>query len=259
MNKIRNIKIIVAYDGTNYSGWQRQKNIASVQGVIEKTIKIITGDSEIKINGSGRTDAGVHALGQVANFETTNTLPIDKLPFVLNHNLPDDIKIRKAQIVSMDFHARYSAKSKVYKYFIMNRSSFDVKCSARVVFMNNYCYFINKQLDIPRMVETSKYLIGYHDFSALSCSNKKGDDKERNKKRMIKEISIRKNKQMVCFTIEANAFLYKMVRIIIGTLINFSMNKRDPKEIIKILEDKNNQKSGVVLPPNGLYLIKVRY
>ncbi|MDD3640689.1 MAG: tRNA pseudouridine(38-40) synthase TruA [Candidatus Caldatribacteriota bacterium] len=259
MENTKNIKLIIAYDGTNYYGWQKQKNRKTIQGTIEKVIRNITGENRIKLNGSGRTDAGVHAIGQVANFITKSSMPVNKWTLVLNHNLPGDIRVRKAQSVSMDFHARYSAKSKIYKYFIMNRSLFDTRFSSKVVFMRNYYYFLNKQLDIHRMIETSKYLYGYHDFSALSCLNKKKNDRRVNRLRTIKSINIKKNKQIVCFTIEADAFLYKMMRLIVGTLINFSMNKREPKEIINILEGKNNQKSGIVLPPNGLYLIKVRY
>src|SRR6056297_1465333 len=213
MNNLKNIKIIISYDGTNYFGWQKQKNKKTIQGTIENTIRKITGENEIKLNGSGRTDAGVHAIGQVANFVTQNNLPIEKWPIVLNYNLPGDIRIKNAKEVNITFHARYSAKSKLYKYYVMNRYYKENIISSKQVFLKNYCYFLNNKLDIDRMKEVAKYLIGCHDFSPLSCFNKKKGERKKNKKRTISKIDINKKKQMVCFSIEANAFLYKMVRI----------------------------------------------
>jgi tRNA pseudouridine38-40 synthase len=257
----KNIKIIIAYDGTNYSGWQRQKNKKNIQGTIEKTISIITGEQEIKLYGSGRTDAGVHALGQVANFHTYSNLPVDRWPFALNNALPGDIRIKYAKKVNARFHARYSAKSKLYRYCVMTENIVDEKnyYSSKYVFLKNYCYFFTKKLDVDRMNEAAKYLTGYHDFSSLSCLNKKKNDRKKNKIRKILNIKIEKKKKFVHFSIEANSFLYKMVRIIIGTLIDFSVNERNPGEIIQILKNKDNFKSGQVVPPCGLYLVKVRY
>jgi len=259
MNNLKNIKIIISYDGTNYFGWQKQNNKKTIQGTIENTIRKITGDNEIKLNGSGRTDSGVHAIGQVANFVTQNNLPIEKWPIVLNYNLPGDIRIKNAKEVNITFHARYSAKSKLYKYYVMNRYYKENIISSKQVFLKNYCYFLNNKLDIDRMKEVAKYLIGCHDFSPLSCFNKKKGERKKNKKRTISKINIKRKQQLVCFSIEANAFLYKMVRIIIGTLIDFSINQRKPEEIIQILENKDNQNSGKVAPPQGLYLVKVNY
>jgi tRNA pseudouridine38-40 synthase len=259
MNNLKNIKITISYDGTNYFGWQKQKNKKTIQGTIEDTISKIIGEDEIKLNGSGRTDAGVHAIGQVANFVTQNNLPIEKWPIVLNYNLPGDIRIKNAKEVNISFHARYSAKSKLYRYYIMNRLYKENIISSKQVFLKNYCYFLNNRLDIDRMKEVAKYLIGCHDFSSLSCLNKKKDERKKLKNRTIIKINIKKKKQLVCFSIEADAFLYKMVRIIIGTLIDFSINQRKPEEIIQILKNKDNQNSGKVVPPQGLYLVKVNY
>lgn len=261
MIESKNIKIIIAYDGTNYFGWQKQKDKRTIQGIIEEKIRIIAGDRSIKINGSGRTDSGVHAIGQVANFHTSSNLPVDKWLTVLNNELPEDIRIIHARQVNDNFHARYSAKSKLYKYYVMTGNSIgkNNNYSLRYVFFKNYCYFLNKKLDIDRMNKTARYLVGYHDFSSLSCLNKKKSERKANRTRKIISLNIVKKNKLVCFSIEANAFLYKMVRIIVGTLIDFSVNEREPEEIVQIIKDKNNLKSGKVVPSNGLYLMKVRY
>jgi len=257
----KNIKLIIAYDGTNYSGWQKQNNKITIQGTIEDNIRDITGDQKIKLHGSGRTDAGVHAIGQVANFITSSSLPVDRWANVLNNALPKDIRIKFAKQVDSNFHARYSAKSKLYRYYIMtgNFMGENIIYTSKYAFLRNYCYFFNKKLDIDRMSESATLLIGTHDFSSLSCLNKKKKERKQNKIRKIINIKITKKNNLVRFSIEANAFLYKMVRIIIGTLIDLSVKEHDPNEIIQILENKNNFSSGQVVPPNGLYLIKVRY
>jgi tRNA pseudouridine38-40 synthase len=260
MKNLKNIKLIIAYDGTNYFGWQRQKYKKNIQGTIENTIRKLTGEKEIILNGSGRTDAGVHAIGQVANFVTKSSIPIDKWPIILNHQLPRDIRIKYAKRVNIDFHARYCAKSKIYKYFVMNKLFGEGEnTSAKYIFLRNYCYFFNQYLDIRKMRAVSNYLIGCHDFSALSCINQKKGEPAKNKLRKIKKISITNNKQLICFSFEADAFLYKMVRVIIGTLIDFSIHQREPEEMITILENKDSQRSGKVIPAHGLYLVKVQY
>ncbi len=255
----KNIKLLICYDGTNYSGWQRQKNKETIQGIIEDRLKKVTGDKQIKLYGSGRTDAGVHAIGQTANFYTEHDLPVDKWTFVLNNKLPGDIKIKHAKIVNNEFHARFSAKSKIYKYYILNKNYGTSSYSAKRIFLNKYCYIYNKKLDIDRMKEVAQYLIGEHDFRALSCLNKKKNDRKENKERTIIKIDIQKNKEMLCFRIEANSFLYKMMRVIVGTLLDFSITKRNPKDILSLMKNKDCQKSGKVLPPNGLFLVKVKY
>jgi len=243
------VALIVGCSTLGFETGEEQTKVGSVKA----------GENEIKLNGSGRTDAGVHAIGQVANFVTQNNLPIEKWPIVLNYNLPGDIRIKNAKEVNITFHARYSAKSKLYKYYVMNRFYKADIISAKHVLLKNYCYFLNNRLDIDRMKEVTKYLVGYHDFSSLSCLNKKKDERKQYKKRTISRFNIKKKEQIVCFSIEADAFLYKMVRIIIGTLIDFSINQRKPEEIIQILENKDNQNSGKVVPPQGLYLVKVNY
>ena len=258
-NDLKNIKILIAYEGTNYSGWQRQNNKKTIQGTIENAIAKITCESSIKLNGSGRTDAGVHAIGQVGNFITKSKMPVDKWPLVLNNKLPKDIRVNHAEEVSDNFHSRYSAKSKIYCYVIMNKTN-DSKISlTKKLFLGNYCIFIDKNLDILRMKQAAKYLVGNHDFSALSCINQRGNQKNKNRTRELKRIEIKVKGPFIYFLFEANSFLYKMVRIIVGTLIEFSIKKRSPEDIIEIMNKKDSQESGIVMPPSGLYLIKVKY
>jgi tRNA pseudouridine38-40 synthase len=257
--ELKNIKLTISYDGSDYSGWQRQKDKKTIQGIIEEAIRKITGETDLKLYGSGRTDAGVHAIGQVANFKTRSNIPIDRWPLILNNLLPRDIRIKFAKKVDNDFHARYDAKSKVYKYYIMNKLTKSKLFTAKDTFLSRYCYYVNDSLDIEKMKKTAQYLIGNHDFSALSCLNQNKNKLPKDRVRNIKHITIVKRGKLVSFTIEADAFLYKMARIIVGTLIDFSRNKREPEEIREILKNRDNQKSGNVVPANGLYLVKIKY
>ncbi len=259
MTKPINIKLVISYDGTEYSGWQRQKNKKTIQGVIEDTLRNITGEKELKLYGSGRTDAGVHAIGQVANFKNRTNIPIDKWSIVLNNLLPQDIRVKFAKEVYYDFHARYNAKSRLYKYNIVNKIRTSQVSNAKDLFLSRYFYFYNYPLEIERMKETAQYLIGSHDFSALGCLNQKRETSLKNNIRNIKKITINKKGPFLTFLIEADSFLYKMVRKIVGTLLEFSIMRREPKDILDILKEKDNQKSGMVIPPNGLYLVKVKY
>ena len=168
-------------------------------------------------------------------------------------------RIKFAKKVDNDFHARYDAKSKVYKYYIMNKLTKSKLFTAKDIFLSRYCYYINDSLDIEKMKKTAQYLIGDHDFSALSCLNQNKNKLPKDRVRNIKYITIVKRGKLVSFTIEANAFLYKMARIIVGTLIDFSRNKREPEEIREILKNRDSQKSVNVVPANGLYLVKIKY
>ncbi|MDD3655313.1 MAG: tRNA pseudouridine(38-40) synthase TruA [Atribacterota bacterium] len=259
MHKFKNIKLTISYDGTNYSGWQRQRNKKTIQGVIEDTLRGLAGEKELKLYGAGRTDAGVHAVGQVANFKTKVNIPIDKWNIILNNLLPRDIRIKFSKEVDIKFHSRYSAKSRIYKYYLINRLRKNEIFSAKDLFLSRYCYLCNYQLDIEKMKKTAQYLLGYHDFNAFSCFNQKRGELLKNKTRYIKKINIIKKRQLITFSIEADAFLYKMTRIIVGTLIDFSIKNKEPEEILEILENSNMKNIGQVVPPNGLYLLKVKY
>ncbi len=259
MSKLKNIRLTISYDGTDYSGWQRQKNKKTIQGILEDTLRKITDEKELKLYGSGRTDAGVHAIGQIANFKTMADIPVDKWPIILNNFLPSDIRIKFAKKVSNKFHSRYDARSRIYRYYIVNKVRRSRIFNAKDIFLSRYYFFCNHPLEVEKMETIARYLLGTHDFSALSCINQKSGKSPNSKIRNIKKISITKKEPLIIFSIEADAFLYKMVRKIIGTLLDFSIKQYEPESILEILKNKNNQKSGQVIPPNGLYLIKVRY
>jgi len=246
-----NVKLTIKYEGTKYYGWQRQKNFLSIQKIIEEKVSKMTNE-EIKIKGSGRTDAGVHALGQVANFKTNSNIPIQKIPFTLNNLLPDDIRIKRAEEVDDDFHARYSAISKIYHYYIFNSDRDHFYPS---FFLNKYVYYIHKNIDILKMKKAGKLVLGEHDFSSFSCSGSGIKNPIRN----LKKINIKKNRKIICFQIEANAFLYKMVRGIVGILLEVGQGKIDHHEIKRILEAKNRRESGKIVPAKGLFLMQVKY
>lgn len=242
-----NVKILLEYDGTAYSGWQRQKNALSIQEVLETAISSIT-DENIHVIGSGRTDAGVHALGQVANFKTNTRIPIEKLPYAINSKLPKDIVVKHAEKVPEDFHARFSAKSKIYTYTIYN-SQFPSPL------LRNYSYFCSKPLDINAMKRAAQVLIGTHDFKAFMASG----SPVKSTVRHIQRLEVVRNGDIVRLEIEANGFLYNMVRIIAGTLLDVGIGKIDADEMTSIIKSKDRFCAGKTLAPQGLCLVKVIY
>ena len=246
-----NIKLTIEYEGTKYYGWQRQKSLLSIQGILEEKISQIT-QEKIILNGSGRTDAGVHALGQVANFKTNSSIPWVELPLILNRLLPLDIRIKKAEGVDDNFHARYSAVSKIYHYYVLNSNLNNNYLS---IFLRNYVYCVYKKINLEEMKKASIFLQGKHDFASFACSG----SRIRNWKRTIKDINIIRKGNIFCFHIEADAFLYKMVRTIVGTLLEVGMGNINYLEIKKILEAKNRKMAGKTVPAKGLFLMKVKY
>lgn len=242
-----NVKIEIEYDGTNYHGWQKQKNSISIQEIMENAIKKVLNE-EVKLIGAGRTDAGVHAKGQVANFHTNTKIPMEKLPYAINSQLPPDIVVKSATIVPEDFHARYSAKAKVYTYTIYN-SKFPSP------FYRYYSYFYPFQLDLKSMREAASYIVGEHDFAAFKASN----SSVKNTVRTVNSLEVIKLGDIIKIEVEANGFLYNMVRIIAGTLLNVGIRKIKPEEIIEIIESKDRSRAGPTLPASGLCLEKVIY
>lgn len=218
---MRNIKLILEYDGTNYLGWQKQRIGKTIQGTLEEAIRSLTNE-EIDSIGSSRTDAGVHAKGFIANFKTNSKIPADKFREAINHKLPDDIVILKSEEVEEDFHSRYNAKGKTYSYSILNR---DVKSAID----RNYVYHIKKELDLNSMEEACKYFIGTYDFSAFKTSG----SSVKSSIRTISELYIQKNDDIIKIFVTGDGFLYNMVRIIVGTLIMVGNNKIKPEEIKK--------------------------
>ncbi len=246
---MRNIRLTLQYDGTNYFGWQSQKNtpltIAEILGKILKTIL----QEEIKLFAAGRTDAGVHARAQTVNFTTISSLTIPRLAHSLNSLLPEDIRVVKAQDVPVSFNSRYSAKVKTYRYTILNRNSSDV-------FLRRYVYHLPRiSLDVFAMRQASAFLIGKHDFSSF----KRTDKKKRMTVRELKEIRIIQNGALIHIDVTANSFLYHMVRNIAGTLIEIGKGKLPPESLQKILQTKNRKNAGPTAPACGLCLMKVKY
>ncbi|WP_066889884.1 tRNA pseudouridine(38-40) synthase TruA [Clostridium nigeriense] len=244
---MRNIKITLEYDGTNYLGWQKQKVGKTIQGTLEEAIKTLTHE-DIEVIGSSRTDAGVHARGFIANFKTNSKIPAEKFREAINHKLPDDIVILKSEMVEDDFHSRYNARGKTYSYSILNR---DVTSAID----RNYIYHVKRELDLNSMREACKYFIGTYDFSAFKTSG----SSVKSSIRTISDLYIEKNDNIIKIFVTGDGFLYNMVRIIVGTLIMVGNNKIKPEEIKNIINSKNRDNAGICVPPTGLTLEKVYY
>ena len=249
---MRNIRLTIEYDGTNFLGWQIQtKNSRTVQGEIQKALKKIFKKS-IRLIGSGRTDRGAHAIGQVANFKTNTKLKTAVILRALNAHLPPDIVITDAADVPLNFHSRYSAKSKTYRYAILNRNVPDV-------LTRNFCYFYPRKLNVSLMRREAKHMTGRKDFRSFMAADPSSKDRERSTIRTIKRLVIRKNGDVVRIDIEANSFLYKMVRNIVGTLIAIGSGKLPEGSIKNILSKKNRTCAGTTAPAHGLCLVNVTY
>ena len=244
---MRNIKLTIEYDGKDFNGWQKQPNKLNIQGTIEQAIKLITGE-DVELNASGRTDAGVHALGQVANFKTNSQIPIEKFAIAINSRLKKSIVIKKAEEVEERFHSRLNCKKKTYRYVINN--SFEGSAIYR-----NLETHIPQKLDVEKMKEAIKYFEGEHDFKAFKASG----TSSKSSVRTIYETNIYKKDERIYIELTGNGFLYNMVRIIAGTLVDVGIGKIQPKEIPEIIKSGKRENAGKTLPPNGLYLLKVMY
>ncbi len=245
---MRNVKIIVEYDGTKYNGWQTQKNGTSIQEILTNAIHQVCNDVD-KINGAGRTDAGVHALGQVANFFTECTIPVDKIAQAVNIHLPKDIAIREALEVKADFHPRYSAKGKKYMYIVNNS-----KTRSALDFFREYHF--SYELDYKSMKKAAEILEGTHDFKGFMASGSLVKDTIRT----ISKIQIKKRDDgRIIFNFTGNGFLYNMVRILVGTLLEVGTGKIKVSDLQEILLSKDRSKAGKTVPAQGLYLVEVYY
>ena len=244
---VRNIKLIIEYDGTNYAGWQRQNNVITIQEKIERAIEELTGE-EIKITGSSRTDTGVHAKGYTGNFYTNSKISVEKFTGAINIRLPLDIVVLKCCEVSLEFHSRYNSIGKRYSYSILNRRE-------SVAVGRNYVYHHKWILDIEAMQEAAQYFLGTHDFSAF----KNLGSSVKTSVRTITELDIIKNEDLIKIYIAADGFLYNMVRIIVGTLVRVGEGKIKPNEIKTIIESKERSRAGKSVPPGGLCLEEVFY
>ncbi len=277
---MKNILLTIAYDGTNFFGWQKQPELRTVQGELEKVLSKIC-DTPIELNGTGRTDTGVHALGQRASFKADFKIPVEKIPSVANRLLADKMKIADVQIVDIkevpeDFHARFSAKGKEYQYHI-------IASKKQNVFMRNRAYQLDKKLDVEAMRTAAKYIVGTHDFNCFQTSSsdikkttvrtiyhldvieklryQSDEDKiekapfEDKKENIKEELST----QEIILSIKGDGFLYNMVRIISGTLVEVGLGKRKPEDLKYIIESKNRQNAGHTAPPWGLYMAEVYF
>jgi tRNA pseudouridine38-40 synthase len=244
----KNIKLVIAYDGTGYFGWQRQPDQPTIQGAIEDKIGLMVG-APVTLIGSGRTDAGVHALNQVANFKVFTTLTPHVFFKGLNSLLPENIMIKQAEYAALDFHARYDAKSKTYEYRIYNENF-------RSPFLRQYAWHLPRPLDIEPMKECLEIIMGTHDFSAF-CSA--GDGQINTVRTMIGATLNIQEGSLLVFEFEANGFLRYMVRTIVGTIAKAGLGEMSVKDFQEILESKDRQQAEAKAPPEGLYLKNVTY
>lgn len=243
----RNVKLTIAYKGTRYAGWQRQPNAVTVEAVLTEALKSVLKEN-ITLYGAGRTDAGVHAEGQCANFHLTNAIPVEKIPLAVNTKLPPDIRITRAEEVSLDFHSRYAARGKIYYYQLyLDQIASPFACE--------YSWQIRVPLDIGCMQQAAGYLIGEHDFRSFMASGSSVTDTVRR----IDSIDFDLAGRQLRITYQGNGFLYNMVRILTGTLVEIGMHKNAPAQIQKIIAAENRQAAGITAPPQGLFLKEVLY
>ena len=229
------------------TGWQKQKDRLNIQGEIERAIEIVTGE-KVDLIGSGRTDAGVNALCQIANFKIEKPFPVEKIPIALNSQLKKSIRIKKAEEVAENFHSRYNCKKKTYEYTINNSEQ-------GTAIYRNMQYHYPIKLNEKLMNEGIKYLIGEHDFKSFKASG----TSSKNSIRIIYDAVVKREGDIIKIRLTGNGFLYNMVRIIAGTLLEVGEGKIKPEDVKDILDAKDRLKAGKTLPPTGLCLVNVEY
>jgi len=252
---MRNIKLTIQYKGTNYCGWQIQnrvkktssRNEKTIQGEIERVLKKVLKE-KVKLIGACRTDSGVHALSQVANFKTKSNLHIDNIHRALNSLLPKDIAIKSIKEEKEDFHSRFDAKGKIYQYKILNLSTKDV-------FENDYAWRIIFDLNRKKIEQAARHIIGRHNFSSFSSAG----SKRKNVICDIKRIDIRKKRDIYIVEVEGDRFLYRMVRNIVGTLVEIGRGRFTPRDIKRVLSKRDRRFAGPCAPASGLILQRVMY
>jgi tRNA pseudouridine38-40 synthase len=242
---MRNIKLVLEYDGSDFFGWQYQPRLRTVQGEIEKAFQSLT-QKEVKIMAAGRTDTGVHALGQVANFQTESALPVETFYNGGNALLPDDIRILSAEEVPESFNARFSAIARHYKY---------VLCTKPTAIGRRFCWQVKKTIDVSPMQQACQFLIGEKDFTSFCQAGAELDN-------FLCDVSYARfthTGEQIVFEIGANRFLHNMVRILIGTLLSIGKGKQQPQELKDILDAKDRRIAGRTAPAHGLFLARVDY
>lgn len=241
------ILIRISYDGSHYFGWQRQNNFVTVQQKVEEALSLLL-KQNITIRGSSRTDTGVHAMAQGAVFDADTTIPMDKLPYAVNSFLPNDIVVWEAREVDETFHPQYSVTDKTYEYKIQNSVFRDPK-------LYNYTDFVRYDLNTELMNEACKYFIGEHNFKAFCAAG----GQSKTTIRTIYELSVKREGDIINIKVKGNGFLYNMVRIIVGTLVEVGRGKIKPMEIQNIILSENRARAGKTMAPNGLTLMEVNY
>jgi len=245
--RARNIALTIEYDGAGFSGWQRQSRRPSVQAELERAVHAVTRE-RVALIGAGRTDAGVHALGQVANFRTESRIAADRFPRALNAHLPAAIRVLAAWEAPSDFHARYSATGRTYRYAVLNRP-------APSAILRAHTYHVPAPLDLPAMQEAVTPLLGTHAFTSFRGVG----SGERTTVCTLRRAEVARGGDTVLFTFEADRFLRHMVRLIVGTLLHVGQGKLPPKAVAEILAAEDNRRAGPRAPAHGLFLVSVAY
>lgn len=243
----RHIRILVEYDGTDYAGFQRQANAPTIQAALERALEQCLEQKTVVIP-AGRTDSGVHAVGQVCKFRTTGRIPVDRIPLALNRLLPEAIVVKHAREVSEKFHPRFDATSRVYRYTIDNQP-------IRSALLRRYAYHVPRPLEVAAMQRAARALVGTHDFASFQARGSEMGGTVRD----LLSLECGKRGTRITITVEANAFLYQMVRNIVGTLIQVGLRARPPAEMAAILAARDRQAAGPTAPPQGLCLVRVKY
>ena len=241
------VKLVVAYEGTNYCGWQIQPNGITIEQVLNETLSSLLGE-EITVTGASRTDAGVHSLGNVAVFETHTKMPAEKISFALNQRLPEDIVVQESCQVPEDFHPRFSKSRKTYEYRILN-------CRSRQPLERRTSYFYHYPLDVSAMQKAAAYLVGEHDFTSFASVHAQTNTYVR----MIYALDVVREGDMIRIRVQGNGFLYNMVRIIAGTLIQVGAGIKKPEDMESILAGKDRELAGPTAPAHGLTMIGLEY
>ncbi len=248
---MKRVKLIVAYDGTAYCGWQIQKNGITIEEVLNQHLSELLGE-DIQVIGASRTDAGVHALGNVAVFDTETKIPGEKISFALNQRLPEDVRIQGSEEVEADFHPRYRNSTKTYEYRIYN-GPFEMP-----VYRNN-TYFFHRKLDVKKMQQATQYFLGEHDFAAFCSAHAQVKETTRTIYNLQVSAEEENSGQLIRIRISGNGFLYNMVRIVTGTLIEVGLGKYPPEKVKEIIDGCNREASGPCAPAKGLTLIGIEY
>jgi tRNA pseudouridine38-40 synthase len=243
-----NIRLIIEYDGTNYHGWQSQDNAVSIQQTIENAINELVPNEKCKLIACSRTDFGVHAFGQTANFHTESAIPPERFAPALNRILPEDIAIRSSERVPDDFHSRYDAVGKRYRYLICNSKY-------RSAMLRHRACHISHPLDIEKMRSAASYFVGRHDFSAFQATG----GSIRDTRKIIYSCTVEREDDNITVEVEGDGFLYNMVRIMAGTLIDVGKGKIPADSIPDIILSRNRHRAGKTAPAQGLYLVAIQY